>query len=95
MGAPDVVIDDGSHQSADIISSFETLFPTLAEGGLYVIEDLHCSYNPDYGGGPAGTARTSVEHLKVLVDRVAQTRPGVDQIASIHVCPRIVFIAKR
>jgi demethylmacrocin O-methyltransferase len=95
IGAPDVVIDDGSHRSVDIITSFETLFPHLAPGGLYVIEDLHCSYNPDYGGGPPGSARTTVELVKQLVDRVARRRPGVDETAAIHVYPRIVFIQKR
>jgi len=95
IGAPDVVIDDGSHRSADIITSFETLYPHLASGGLYVIEDLHCSYNPDYGGGPPGSEHTSVELVKDLVDRVAQRRPGVDETAAIHVYPRIAFIEKR
>jgi predicted O-methyltransferase YrrM len=38
---PRVVIDDGSHQSYDIIFTFERLFPVLQPGGVYVIEDLH------------------------------------------------------
>jgi hypothetical protein len=38
---PRIIIDDGSHQSYDIIFTFERLFPTLQFGGIYVIEDLH------------------------------------------------------
>jgi hypothetical protein len=36
----DVVIDDGSHNPADQIRSFELLWPMLSEGGLYMIEDV-------------------------------------------------------
>ena len=35
----DLVIDDASHQLDATRSSFETLFPMLRPGGLYVIED--------------------------------------------------------
>jgi predicted O-methyltransferase YrrM len=35
----DLVIDDCSHQLAETRSSFETLFPRLRPGGLFVIED--------------------------------------------------------
>jgi hypothetical protein len=40
----DIVIDDGSHRWSDQISTFETLFPYVREGGLYVIEDTDTSY---------------------------------------------------
>jgi glycosyltransferase involved in cell wall biosynthesis len=46
----DLIIDDGSHQSADMISSFLRYFPMLNEGGIYLVEDMHCSYWKDYGG---------------------------------------------
>jgi cephalosporin hydroxylase len=42
----DIIIDDGSHVSRDIVVSFAKYFPLLAEGGIYVAEDLHCSYTP-------------------------------------------------
>ena len=45
-----VVIDDGSHKWADQITSFELLFPMLAHGGIYAIEDLHTSYHLQFGG---------------------------------------------
>jgi len=37
----DVVIDDGSHRFADQMVSFQHLFPRVARGGIYFIEDLH------------------------------------------------------
>lgn len=39
----DVIIDDGSHGTRDVDISFNQLFKNnLNEGGVYVIEDLHC-----------------------------------------------------
>lgn len=47
----DIVIDDGSHISADILRSFMTYFPLVKPGGLYIIEDAHSLYLDQYGGG--------------------------------------------
>jgi hypothetical protein len=47
----DIIIDDGSHQSSDIVNSFINYFPILGPGGLYVIEDAGCLFLNDYGGG--------------------------------------------
>lgn len=62
-GPLDIVIDDGSHRSADIIFSFEKLFPCLKPGGHYVVEDTQTSYWPDYGDSP-----TAMDYFKKLVD---------------------------
>ncbi|WP_320535191.1 rhamnosyltransferase WsaF family glycosyltransferase [Robbsia andropogonis] len=47
----DIIIDDGSHLSSDIVRSFALYFSQLKEGGLFVIEDLHCSYWKVFEGG--------------------------------------------
>ena len=49
----DLIIDDGSHVSKDIITSFARYFPLLKSGGMYIIEDLHASYWKVWGGGLA------------------------------------------
>lgn len=36
----DIIIDDGSHFSGDIITTFECLWPVLKSGGFYCVEDL-------------------------------------------------------
>lgn len=51
MGSIDIVLDDGSHASSHMQTSFETLFPLLSDGGIYVVEDTQCCYWGDYGGG--------------------------------------------
>jgi hypothetical protein len=43
----DLIIDDGSHISLDIVETFFLQWPRLKKGGLYIIEDLNCTYN-DY-----------------------------------------------
>ncbi|RZI81730.1 MAG: class I SAM-dependent methyltransferase [Rubrivivax sp.] len=47
----DIVIDDGSHVSTDILNSFINYFPHVKPGGVYVVEDAHCLYMNQYGGG--------------------------------------------
>src|ERR1700722_15748202 len=44
----DIIFDDGSHYSSDIIHTFKYLFRSnaLKSLGWYVIEDLQCSYPP-------------------------------------------------
>ncbi len=65
-GQFDIVIDDGGHQMKQQITSFKTLFPLLREGGVYVIEDLHTSYWPNYGARFGRT--TTINLVKKLID---------------------------
>jgi hypothetical protein len=73
----DVIIDDGSHRSKDIIKAFLTLFPKLSDHGIYVVEDLHCSYWDDYGGG-LFHPQSALAFFKKLVDVINQPAWGVD-----------------
>jgi hypothetical protein len=68
-GPFDVVLDDGSHVCAHQIASFENLWPHLAEGGLYLVEDCHTSYWPGFGGGYRNEA-SFIEYSKRLIDRM-------------------------
>lgn len=47
----DIIIDDGSHKSSDVVKSFALYFPKLATGGIYIMEDVHCSYWSEFEGG--------------------------------------------
>ncbi len=50
-GQFDIVLDDGSHQPVHQIASVEHLWPFVADGGVYIVEDLHANYWKEYGGG--------------------------------------------
>jgi hypothetical protein len=65
----DIIIDDGSHTSSDIIKTFCALFPRINQNGLFIVEDLHCSYWDDWEGG-LNVPASSMEFFKCLTDLV-------------------------
>jgi len=46
---PAIIVADGSYQADHIIISFETLYPALSQGGIYIVEDLGLHTGPDAG----------------------------------------------
>lgn len=44
-GPFDIILDDGSHRCSDVIAGFELMFPLLADGGLYIVEDTNVFNN--------------------------------------------------
>jgi cephalosporin hydroxylase len=71
LGDYDIIIDDGGHTINQQLVTFNTMFPKLSSGGWYVIEDLHTSYWPQFGGEK--DAFTTIEFLKTLVDDINAT----------------------
>ena len=63
----DIIIDDASHRSDHVVSTFNACFGRLNCGGLYIVEDLHCSYRSSHGGG-FRLAGSSMEWFKGLAD---------------------------
>jgi methyltransferase family protein len=45
-GPFDIIIDDGGHYVAQQKVSFETLYPHVKDGGVYLVEDLHTNLWP-------------------------------------------------
>ena len=75
FGAPDIVIDDGSHLSGDINTTFDVLYPAMKSSGVYVVEDLHTNYWADWGGGLYRPS-TFIERVKGLIDEIHAGRTG-------------------
>lgn len=67
LGPFDIIIDDGGHRMDQQQISLLELWPVVAPGGVYVIEDLHTSYFPDYGTN-SRVDQTTVEFLKGQID---------------------------
>ncbi len=66
---PDIILDDGSHMMADVISSFNFLYPRIDRKGIYMVEDLHTAYWDEYQGG-LGRDGTFIEKCKILIDEL-------------------------
>jgi demethylmacrocin O-methyltransferase len=105
IGPLDIVVDDGSHLSDHVISSFTALFPRLRPGGQYVIEDLQSSYWPGWNGGRTdlNDPATSTGFVKTLIDALHhQERDGAaaaagtieHSVTALHVYHNIAFIEK-
>jgi hypothetical protein len=83
VGPFDLIVDDASHIPALTVRSFEILFPMLAPGGVYIIEDLCTSYWPLWGGRLRRRATgTTMDLVKQRLDglnhaefKVANYRP--------------------
>ena len=71
----DIVLDDGSHHSPDILAAFEFFYPAVrvepAPGGVYIAEDLLTNYmaSGEFLEGP-GVAGTFMERTKQLIDQL-------------------------
>jgi SAM-dependent methyltransferase len=68
-GAPDIVIDDGSHVMEHVNKSFSFLYPRVSRNGVYLVEDMHTSYWEEFGGGVKREG-TFIEKCKSLIDEL-------------------------
>ncbi|WRT85106.1 glycosyltransferase [Pseudomonas citronellolis] len=73
----DIVIDDGSHTSSDIVRSFQRYFKHLKDGGIFVTEDLHCSYWQEFEGG-LYAPYSAIAFFKRLADISGHEHWGID-----------------
>jgi hypothetical protein len=94
FGPPDVVIDDGSHRGADVIASFTYLFDRMRAGGMYVIEDLDCSFQSGYGGSENPGPGTALGLLDGLVRSLQPSSTRSEAVGAVHVYEDIAFIEK-
>lgn len=67
-GPLDIIIDDASHVYSLTRASFMTLFPLLAGGGYYIIEDWPTDYMEEFHD-PAGTMKDLFKEITDLIGR--------------------------
>ncbi|MGY1807345.1 class I SAM-dependent methyltransferase [Blastococcus sp. SYSU D00669] len=100
-GPFDIIIDDGGHEMDQQITTAETLFPLLADGGVFLVEDCHTSYWESYQGG-RNRAGTFMEWAKQRLDDVNgfhQPDPvdpvWTGQLDGVHVYDSVVVLDKK
>jgi len=85
IGAPDIIIDDGSHVGSLTILSFEHLFPKLKSGGMYCVEDTATFYSQTYSGDFEHNKRSKVYNffsdLNYHVDIAGRAMTGNVELA--------------
>ncbi len=63
----DIVIDDGGHTCRQQIVTFEKIYDHIDKDGVYLCEDLHTSYWPNFGGG-LNKKGSFIEYSKKFID---------------------------
>lgn len=103
-----IIVDDASHNSKDIINAFNALFPVMRSKGYYVVEDTHASYweveqysgCADLRGVPESSTMNYFKFLAdCLNDEHLPDRSVVPEISkdilSIHFYEKMIFILKK
>jgi hypothetical protein len=95
-GPFDIVIDDGGHRMEQHRTSLEVLWPHVADGGYYAVEDLLTAYQPQYGGGYLHKDST-IERLKQQIDAIndqAQAPRLVEGVGAVWFAPGLALLCK-
>jgi hypothetical protein len=83
-GELDLVIDDASHVYEWTKTSFETLFPLLRPGGLYVVEDWSWAYYKEFQA-PTHPLAAATDLTTLIFELVGATGGPSEVIASVSV----------
>lgn len=63
----DIFIDDGSHLCNHQIITLQKVWDSIKLGGVYLCEDTHTNYWPEYGGGLTNQS-TFLNYSKLITD---------------------------
>lgn len=86
----DIIIDDGGHFNDEVITTWAGMWPVVASGGLYCIEDIGVDVPGSIFVKP-GLPR----HLDFLRERIEKLNAGQEEIESIHFYRELVIIRKK
>jgi len=95
----DLVVDDASHISEQIVSAVRSCWPKVRPGGAYVVEDLACTYSEEYAASYRNTFKTDAANdrgvLMALMDELMRITDVRGDVAEVHYYPQLLIIKKR
>ncbi|MBC9245213.1 hypothetical protein H4P12_00450 [Paracoccus sp. 11-3] len=93
-GPFDVILDDGSHLNEHVVETFGLLFPTLAPGGIYIVEDVQTATFPKYGGSLELSEPNMVGFFAAMAEGLFNGK-DLGDVAAIERFHNIIVIHKR
>lgn len=99
----DILIDDGGHTMRQQIVTFEEMFDHVKPNGVYLCEDLHTSYQLEFGGGHKRRG-TFIEYTKNFIDNLnafhseeksLKVNDFTKSVHSVHFYDSVIVIEKR
>jgi hypothetical protein len=98
----DILIDDGGHTMIQQIITYEQIFSHLKEDSIYLCEDLHTSYWPEFYSGGLKKENTFIEYSKNFIDyinawhsRELEVNFETKNIFGVHFYDSILVLEKR
>lgn len=82
-GPFDLIVDDGSHLNEHVVESFRLLWPGLAPGGIYAVEDVQTAFMPKFGGSLTLEAPNMVGFFGEFVRRLPDDVVGIERFHNI------------
>jgi len=94
----DLVVEDTSHISEDIVDIFKNCWRAVKPGGFYIVEDLSCTYDPNYTTQFTNTFKRQVINDRSTVlnflDSVMRYVDQRSEIAYFEYHPQMLLVRK-
>ena len=83
IGNVDIIIEDGGHTNFQQISTIEHGIRYLNDGGVMLIDDMHCSYHPRWGNP---SKWSTINYLKGQITNINYRSKLLNQNKKNQVC---------
>lgn len=95
----DVIVDDGSHVSKDIVLSWQNLWRQVRPGGYYFIEDMRCTHDDGYRRNftfPKADGDFDRRHVMQWLDEQMRAMDySNSDVEFIHIYRQLIVIRKK